>query len=112
LGGKKASSSTGERDFFGLGPTRRKGRGIVEDLREAREMGRAGEEERLMKGVWTRFEPFRFSVEFWGVDQLKEKQRLYSTTVGYAGSREFSVLLRSGEWYTPPLGRLTSHSFL
>lgn len=28
----------------------------------------------------------RFSVEFWGVDKLKEKQREYSSTVFYAGS--------------------------
>lgn len=30
--------------------------------------------------------PFRFSVEFWDVDTLKEKSRLHSRTVWYAGS--------------------------
>ena len=35
---------------------------------------------------WTTTEPFRFSVEFWGVDKLGEKERAYSTTHFYAGS--------------------------
>ncbi|KAL7424298.1 hypothetical protein Q5752_001888 [Cryptotrichosporon argae] len=35
---------------------------------------------------WTKHEPFRFSVEFWGVDKLGEKDRLYSPTHFYAGS--------------------------
>ncbi|KAJ7596804.1 hypothetical protein C8J56DRAFT_1011435 [Mycena floridula] len=30
--------------------------------------------------------PFRFSVEFWDTDSLKEKQRLHSQTIWYAGS--------------------------
>ncbi|KAH8920207.1 hypothetical protein BT69DRAFT_435042 [Atractiella rhizophila] len=34
----------------------------------------------------TAYEPCRFSVEFWGVSELKEKQRLYSQTFVYAGS--------------------------
>ncbi|EIN13191.1 hypothetical protein PUNSTDRAFT_123350 [Punctularia strigosozonata HHB-11173 SS5] len=37
-------------------------------------------------GRWTRFPPCRFAVEFWDVDALKEKSRLHSRTVFYAGS--------------------------
>ncbi|EEB93734.1 hypothetical protein MPER_07573, partial [Moniliophthora perniciosa FA553] len=32
------------------------------------------------------YPPFRFSVEFWDLDSLKEKQRLHSQTIWYAGS--------------------------
>jgi len=35
---------------------------------------------------WTPHPPFRFSVEFWDVDLLKEKSRLHSQTIWYAGS--------------------------
>ncbi|EMD41546.1 hypothetical protein CERSUDRAFT_110100 [Gelatoporia subvermispora B] len=35
---------------------------------------------------WTAHPPFRFAVEFWDVDSLKEKSRLHSHTVWYAGS--------------------------
>ncbi|CAG8575562.1 17070_t:CDS:2, partial [Acaulospora colombiana] len=35
---------------------------------------------------WVPYEPFRFSVEFWGINSLKEKTRLYSHTMWYAGS--------------------------
>ena len=35
---------------------------------------------------WTSFPPCRFSVEFWDLDYLKEKSRLHSQTVWYAGS--------------------------
>ncbi|WVQ70965.1 hypothetical protein IAR50_000490 [Cryptococcus sp. DSM 104548] len=35
---------------------------------------------------WTKTEPFRFSVEFWDVDKLGEKERYYSATHFYAGS--------------------------
>lgn len=35
---------------------------------------------------WSPFPPLRFSVEFWDLDNLKEKMRLYSQTVWYAGS--------------------------
>ncbi|WVO17887.1 hypothetical protein L204_105585 [Cryptococcus depauperatus] len=35
---------------------------------------------------WTNIEPFRFSVEFWDVDKLGEKERYYSATHFYAGS--------------------------
>lgn len=35
---------------------------------------------------YTPYAPFRFGVEFWGLDTLKEKVRLHSHTVWYAGS--------------------------
>lgn len=35
---------------------------------------------------WTKLDPYRFSVEFWGVDKLAEKERAYSQTHFYAGS--------------------------
>ena len=35
---------------------------------------------------YTPHAPFRFGVEFWGLDTLKEKVRLHSHTVWYAGS--------------------------
>ncbi|KAI0358924.1 hypothetical protein OH77DRAFT_1420423 [Trametes cingulata] len=35
---------------------------------------------------WTAYPPFRFAVEFWDVDALKEKSRLHSHTIWYAGS--------------------------
>ena len=35
---------------------------------------------------WTGYEPMRLGVEFFGVDKLQEKQRLYSPTFFYAGS--------------------------
>lgn len=38
------------------------------------------------KSRWSPYPPFRFSVEFWDVDALKEKSRLHSRTIWYAGS--------------------------
>ncbi|KAK4049650.1 hypothetical protein OIV83_003925 [Microbotryomycetes sp. JL201] len=35
---------------------------------------------------WVAHEPCRVSIEFWGVQALKDKQRLYSSTFFYAGS--------------------------
>ncbi|EST06282.1 BTB/POZ fold [Kalmanozyma brasiliensis GHG001] len=35
---------------------------------------------------WTGYEPMRVGVEFFGIDKLHEKQRLYSPTFFYAGS--------------------------
>ncbi|CEH14074.1 hypothetical protein CBOM_01952 [Ceraceosorus bombacis] len=39
-----------------------------------------------LKSRWTGYEPMRLGVEFYGVDKLAEKQRLYSPTFFYAGS--------------------------
>ncbi|XP_006454545.1 hypothetical protein AGABI2DRAFT_197803 [Agaricus bisporus var. bisporus H97] len=38
------------------------------------------------KAKWTPHPPCRFSVEFWDFDVLREKNRLYSNTIWYAGS--------------------------
>lgn len=35
---------------------------------------------------WSPYPPIRFGVEFWDLDSLKEKSRLYSHTIWYAGS--------------------------
>lgn len=35
---------------------------------------------------WSPFPPIRFSVEFWDVDYLREKTRMHSHTIWYAGS--------------------------
>jgi hypothetical protein len=35
---------------------------------------------------WVPYPPYRFGVEFWDVDSLREKSHLYSQTIWYAGS--------------------------
>lgn len=35
---------------------------------------------------WSPYPPYRFSAEFWDVDLLKEKSRLHSQTIWYAGN--------------------------
>ncbi|KAI0271612.1 hypothetical protein BC834DRAFT_860437 [Gloeopeniophorella convolvens] len=35
---------------------------------------------------WVPYPPYRFAVEFWDVDALREKSHLYSQTIWYAGS--------------------------
>ena len=71
--------------FFGFGTTRKTGGEIynlykdtlLHDLKD--------------DALWSRYEPFRFAVEFWGVDQLGEKERLYSTTQFHAGELELGI---------------------
>ncbi|KAJ9117005.1 hypothetical protein QFC22_004663 [Naganishia vaughanmartiniae] len=65
--------------WFGFGSSMRMGRDIV----APRNIGRANED---AEALWSRYEPFRFSVEFWGIDLLGEKERAYSHTVFHAGS--------------------------
>ena len=38
------------------------------------------------KARWSPYTPCRFAVEFWDIDSLKEKSRLHSHTIWYAGS--------------------------
>lgn len=38
------------------------------------------------KACWSPYPPFRFAVEFWDINWLKEKCRLHSHTIWYAGS--------------------------
>ncbi|KZV74713.1 hypothetical protein PENSPDRAFT_741995 [Peniophora sp. CONT] len=67
-GGSKGPSPTAA-DFFGLASDRTKA-GDVDGT----------------NGRWTSHPPLRFAAEFWDVDALREKQRLHSHTVWYAGS--------------------------
>ncbi|KAF5355253.1 hypothetical protein D9758_006020 [Tetrapyrgos nigripes] len=46
----------------------------------------SGLSERLSKRTYSPHPPYRFSVEFWDLDSLKDKQRLHSKTIWYAGS--------------------------
>ena len=77
---KKASDAPGilssppcEANFFSLQPLQLVGAACVRDDASG-------------KGRWSPYPPFRFAVEFWDVDALKEKSRLHSRTVWYAGS--------------------------
>ncbi|KAG9100470.1 hypothetical protein FS749_015226 [Ceratobasidium sp. UAMH 11750] len=71
----KVRKPAAERDFFGLRPSRRTAKEIAEEHGQGSEVVK-----------WSVNEPFRFSVEFWGLDALKEKNRLHSQTIWYAGS--------------------------
>lgn len=64
---------TTEEKFFGILTSRLLGRDCV----NADDTGDA---------LWSTYPPYRFSVEFWDVDHLKEKSRLHSQTIWYAGS--------------------------
>lgn len=70
--------SVASHNFFGIGNPQRRGDTIQSLSIETTTPNNANR--------WVGYEPFRFSVEFWGVDSLKEKTRLYSQTVFYAGS--------------------------
>ncbi|KAF8060968.1 hypothetical protein FPV67DRAFT_1423050 [Lyophyllum atratum] len=64
---------TSEADFFGLRPSRfSAASALVSDS--------------TGKSQWSPYPPHRFAVEFWDVESLKEKSRIYSHTVWYAGS--------------------------
>ncbi|KAG5642500.1 hypothetical protein DXG03_002697 [Asterophora parasitica] len=64
---------TSEADFFGLRPsTFTAASAIASDTKG--------------KSQWSSYPPYRFAVEFWDLESLKEKSRLYSHTVWYAGS--------------------------
>lgn len=73
-------NSGGEANFFGFGPSARTGR----EIQNTYEMG-STKPEAKGDGMWSRYEPFRFSVEFWNVEKLREKDRAYSKTVFHAG---------------------------
>ncbi|KAF5377221.1 hypothetical protein D9615_006395 [Tricholomella constricta] len=64
---------TTEADFFGLRPS-------TFTASSAIASGTKG------KTQWSPYPPYRFAVEFWDLESLKEKSRLYSHTVWYAGS--------------------------
>jgi hypothetical protein len=64
-------------NFFGLAPPRT----TLTHLRARHQTLDQGQGQK-----YTPHAPFRFAVEFWGLDTLKEKVRLHSHTVWYAGS--------------------------
>ncbi|WVQ85682.1 hypothetical protein IAT38_007848 [Cryptococcus sp. DSM 104549] len=80
----------GEKNFFGLAGGKATGSEIEEKWMSeggAFAMAHLGlGEGRSKEDKWTKIEPFRFSVEFWDVDKLGEKERYYSGTHFYAGS--------------------------
>lgn len=65
--------STTEEHFFGIMNARYSGHRCIES-------------DSTGKFRWSPFPPFRFSVEFWDIDLLKEKSRLHSQTIWHAGS--------------------------
>ncbi|RXK42475.1 hypothetical protein M231_00029 [Tremella mesenterica] len=75
---KKRPVPQGEKTFFGLSTSSKTAMGIALSTRDPSSLT---EDTR-----WTRVEPFRFSVEFWGAENLVERERLYSATHFYAGS--------------------------
>lgn len=64
---------TSERNFFGLLPERQTTATVTKF-------------DKTGKQKWSPYPPFRFSVEFWDVECMKEKTRMHSHTVWYAGS--------------------------
>ncbi|KAF9512755.1 hypothetical protein BS47DRAFT_1393914 [Hydnum rufescens UP504] len=70
---KKLRQMGDESTFFGMGSGKRTARQAVAD-------------DPTGVALWTEFEPFRFSTEWWGVHALKEKAKLNSITVSYGGS--------------------------
>ncbi|KAI0666226.1 hypothetical protein C8Q78DRAFT_984566 [Trametes maxima] len=74
LGHAKKGPVTTEANFFGL----------EQACRSAASLAAAPSS--VSPAQWTAHPPFRFAVEFWDVDALKEKSRLHSHTVWYAGS--------------------------
>jgi hypothetical protein len=70
---KAIPANTSEANFFGILPPRQNAATVVHFDPESRRK-------------WSPFPPIRFAVEFWDVDCLKEKTRMHSHTVWYAGS--------------------------
>lgn len=66
-------ATTTEADFFGLKSDRQTASGCIAS-------------DATGKARWSPYPPFRFAVEFWDIDALKEKSRLHSQTIWYAGS--------------------------
>ncbi|KAG0699747.1 hypothetical protein DFH29DRAFT_935664 [Suillus ampliporus] len=66
-------ATTSEATFFGLKSERQTASGCIAS-------------DATGKARWSPYPPFRFAVEFWDIDALKEKNRLHSQTIWYAGS--------------------------
>ena len=76
-------SSRTETNFFGLQPVRQTAAALSASSSPASPLSGSSPDSQTR---WTTHPPFRFAVEFWDVDALKEKSRLHSHTVWYAGS--------------------------
>lgn len=70
---KAMPASTSEANFFGILAPPQNAATVAQFDPESRQR-------------WSPFPPIRFSVEFWDVDHLKEKTRMHSHTIWYAGS--------------------------
>ncbi|OAX43645.1 hypothetical protein K503DRAFT_680670 [Rhizopogon vinicolor AM-OR11-026] len=66
-------AATSEATFFGLKSERQTASGCIAS-------------DATGKARWSPYPPCRFAVEFWDIDALKEKSRLHSQTIWYAGS--------------------------
>lgn len=76
----------GEKTAFGLLRESLTKSQLIEQYSNPMKVLDLGSEERDVPKKWTKLDPYRFSVEFWGVDKLVEKERAYSSTHFYAGS--------------------------
>lgn len=75
--GKRNGPLAEEANFFGLEQARRPASAFASSSSSSPADSEA---------KWTAHPPYRFAVEFWDVDALKEKSRLHSHTIWYAGS--------------------------
>ncbi|CDO70937.1 hypothetical protein BN946_scf184829.g46 [Trametes cinnabarina] len=82
-GGAKKSANSSEANFFGLEQSCRPASAFSASASALAPTSDVSSQAALQ---WTAHPPFRFAVEFWDVDALKEKSRLHSHTVWYAGS--------------------------
>ncbi|KAH9939027.1 uncharacterized protein BXZ73DRAFT_89111 [Epithele typhae] len=81
---KKGSALATEANFFGLAPARKSASALLAQSSPCSPSSPPSPSSSDTK--WTAHPPFRFAVEFWDVDALREKSRLHSHTVWYAGS--------------------------
>ena len=82
MGSARKGVNSTEANFFGLEQARRPASAFATS--SAPEGANANANAAATQ--WTAHPPFRFAVEFWDVDALKEKSRLHSHTIWYAGS--------------------------
>ena len=80
---KRGTLQATEANFFGLEPVRQPASALIASSSELPSSSTSSTDAQIQ---WTTHPPFRFAVEFWDVDALKEKSRLHSHTVWYAGS--------------------------
>ncbi|KAI0719101.1 hypothetical protein C8T65DRAFT_706473 [Cerioporus squamosus] len=81
---KRGTARAVEANFFGLEQSRRPASAFSTPKPSDDPPSPSSPSESPTK--WTAHPPFRFAVEFWDVDGLREKSRLHSHTIWYAGS--------------------------